>query len=163
MKPGGGRGAFTPYLQIQRTVLQVKYMILTHFLSQTMSKLTCKLVLLNRWKVFGNRWNLIEVQKLQSRAARIVTNSSYDSSASALIKTLNWPTVADITKVEKACMVYKSINDLAPDYLSEIFTKNSACSRKNLRNTATDLQVPLMKPAMVNELSHIVVLVSGTT
>ena len=36
-------------------------------------------------------------------------------------------------------------HDLAPDYLSEIFTKNSACSRKNLRNTATDLQVPLMK------------------
>ena len=85
------------------------------------------------------------LQKLQNRAARIVTNSSYDSSASALIKTLNWPTVADMIKVETACMVYKSINDLAPDYLSEIFTKNSACSRKNLRNTATDLQVPLMK------------------
>ena len=42
-------------------------------------------------------------------------------------------------------MVYKSINDLPPDYLSEMFTKNSAYSRKNLRNTATDLQVPLMK------------------
>ena len=88
---------------------------------------------------------LQELQKLQNRAARIVTNSSYDSSASALIKTLNWPTVADMIKVETACMVYKSINDLAPDYLSEIFTKNSACRRKNLRNTATDLQVPLMK------------------
>ena len=74
-----------------------------------------------------------------------MTNSSYDSSASALIKTLNWPTVADMIKVETACMVYKSINDLAPDYLSEMFTKNSAYSRKNLRNTATDLQVPLMK------------------
>ena len=74
-----------------------------------------------------------------------MTNSRYDSSASALIKTLNWPTVADMIKVETACMVYKSINDLAPDYLSEIFTKNSACRRKNLRNTATDLQVPLMK------------------
>ena len=85
------------------------------------------------------------LQKLQNRAARIVTNSSYDSSASALIKTLNWPTVADMIKVETACMVYKSINDLAPDYLSEMFTKNSAYSRKNLRNTATDLQVPLMK------------------
>ena len=83
------------------------------------------------------------LQKLQNRAARIVTNSSYDSSASALIKTLNWPTVADMIKVETACMVYKSINDLAPDYLSEMFTKNSAYSRKNLRNTATDLQVPL--------------------
>ena len=85
------------------------------------------------------------LQKLQNRAARIVTNSSYDSSASALIQTLNWPTVADMIHVETACMVYKSINDLAPEYLSEIFTKNSARSRKNLRNTATDLQVPLMK------------------
>ena len=42
------------------------------------------------------------LQKLQNRAARIVTNSSYDSSASALIKTLNWPTVADMIKVETA-------------------------------------------------------------
>ena len=48
------------------------------------------------------------LQKLQNRAARIVTNSSYDSSsASALIKTLNWPTVADMIKAETACMVYK--------------------------------------------------------
>ena len=85
------------------------------------------------------------LQKLQNRAARIVTNGSYDSSASALIKTLNWSTVADMIEVETACMVYKSINDLAVDYLSEIFTKNSAWSRKNLRNTATDLQVPLIK------------------
>ena len=74
-----------------------------------------------------------------------MTDSSYDSSASALIKTLNWPTVADMVKVETACMFNKSINDLAPDYLSEMFTKNSACSRKNLRSTATDLQIPLMK------------------
>ena len=59
------------------------------------------------------------LQKLQIHAARIVTNSSYDSSASALIKTLNWPTVADMIRVETACMVDKSINDLAPDYLSE--------------------------------------------
>ena len=85
------------------------------------------------------------LQKLQNRAARIMTNSTYDSSASALIKSLNWPTVADMIKTETACMVYKSINDLAPDYLSEMFIKNSTCSRKNLRNTTTDLQVPLMK------------------
>ena len=32
-----------------------------------------------------------------------------------------------------------------PDYLSQIFTKKSACSRENLRNTATDLQIPLAK------------------
>ena len=85
------------------------------------------------------------LQKLQNRAARIMTNSSYESSANALIKFVNWPTVPYMIIVETACMVYKSINDLAPDYLSEIFTQNSASSRKNLRNTATDLNVPLMK------------------
>ena len=80
------------------------------------------------------------LQKLQNLAARIVTNSSYDSSASALTKILNWPTVADMIKVKTTSMVYKSINYLAPDYLSEIFTKNSSSSRKNLRNTKTDLK-----------------------
>ena len=95
--------------------------------------------------VFGVSSGCGGLQNLQNRAARIVTSSSYDSSVSALIKTLTWPSVADMIKVETACMVYKSINDLAPDYLSEIFTKNSACSKKNLRNTATDLRVPLLK------------------
>ena len=85
------------------------------------------------------------LQKLQNRAARIMTNNSYDSFASVLIKTLNWSTVADMIQLETACMVYKTINDLAPDYLSQSFTKNSACSRKNLRTTATDLQIPLAK------------------
>ena len=60
-------------------------------------------------------------------------------------------------------MVYESINDLALDYLSEVSTKTSACSRKNLRNTATDLQVPLMKRVMVSEVFYIMVLESGTT
>ena len=63
------------------------------------------------------------LQKLQNRAARIVTNSSYDSSASALIKTLNWPKVADMINVETTCMVYKSINDLAPDFCQKFLPK----------------------------------------
>ena len=88
-------------------------------------------------------------RQLQNHAARIVTNSSYDFSASALIKTLNWPTVSDMIQVETVCMVYKSINDLASDYLSDILTKNLACSRKNLKNTATDIKVPLMKTCNV--------------
>ena len=72
------------------------------------------------------------MQNIQNPAARIVTISSYDSSASALIKTLNWPTIVHMIKVETACMVYKSINGLALDYLSELFTKNSACTRKKI-------------------------------
>ena len=120
------------------------------YFQKTLS-LKCIVVLLNRISATAVQsggcggTGLQVLQKLQNRAARIVTNSSYDSSASALIKSLNWPTVADMIKTETACMVYKSINAVAPDYLSEMFVKNSTCSRKNLRNTATDLQVPLMR------------------
>ena len=54
-------------------------------------------------------------KKLQIRAARIVTNSSYDAPAANLIKELRWPTVHNnMIKQETATIVSKSINDLAP-------------------------------------------------
>ena len=39
-------------------------------------------------------------------------------------------------------MVYKSINGLAPQYMSNLFTRNSASSSRDLRNTQTDLRLP---------------------
>ena len=44
-------------------------------------------------------------------------------------------------------MVFKSLNDLAPQYLRNLFTKNSACSSRNLRNTETDLRLPKKRSA----------------
>ena len=85
------------------------------------------------------------LQKLQNRAARIVTSSAYDASAANLIQGLSWPTIADIIKAETSTMVFKSINGLAPEYLSEMFTKCSENSHMNLRNTESDRRVPLMR------------------
>ena len=39
-------------------------------------------------------------------------------------------------------MVFKSLNHLAPQYLCNLFTRNSACSSRNLRNIETDLRLP---------------------
>ena len=39
-------------------------------------------------------------------------------------------------------MVYKSINNLAPQYMSEMFTRNSLGAARQLRNTNTDLKLP---------------------
>ena len=44
-------------------------------------------------------------------------------------------------------MVYKSLNGLAPTYLSNIFSRNSTRGTVYLRNSETDLQVPLFKTA----------------
>ena len=39
-------------------------------------------------------------------------------------------------------MVYKSVNRLAPQYLQDIFTRNSENPSYELRSTATDLHIP---------------------
>ena len=86
---------------------------------------------------------LLTTQKLQNRAARIVTNRSSDVPADALIQKLNWPTIAEIIKRETATMVYKSLNSLVPAYLSNIFSRNSTRDTVYLRNSETDLRMPL--------------------
>ena len=89
-------------------------------------------------------FRLVKLQKLQNRAARIITNSSYDAPAEALITELKWPTVRDMIRCETATTVYKSVNSLAPDYLSQLFVRNSDRNIINLRNAETDLLVPFI-------------------
>ena len=63
------------------------------------------------------------LQKLQSRVARIATNSSYDAPAAILIEELKWPTVHDMIKQEWATIVFKSISGLVPTSLYPIHEK----------------------------------------
>ena len=65
------------------------------------------------------------LQKLQNRAARIVTNSSYDAPAANLIEELKWPTVYDMIKQEKATIVFRGANP--------IFFRGSVRSRDRVR------------------------------
>ena len=87
----------------------------------------------------------LTLQKLQRRAARIVTNSSYDAPTDALIQRLNWPDIAEIIIRETATIVYKSLYGLVPTYLSDIFLKNSSRGTVKLRNSEYDLRIPLVK------------------
>ena len=83
-----------------------------------------------------------QLQKLQNRAARIVTNSSFDTPSRPLIEVLGWKTIEQLTSIESETMVFKSLNELAPQYLCGLFTKNSQCSTRTLRNTGTDVRLP---------------------
>ena len=86
------------------------------------------------------------LQKLQNRAARIVTGSSYDAPSVPLRKELGWLSVKEMIIVkETSTMMYKSLNDLAPQYLSDLFVRLSDFHTRELRNTKNDLAVPLMR------------------
>ena len=82
------------------------------------------------------------LQKLQNRAARIVTNSSFDTPSNQLIEKLGWKTINELIDIESKTMVFKTLNELAPPYLCSLFRKNSQSTSYRLRNTSTDLRLP---------------------
>ena len=83
-----------------------------------------------------------QLQKLQNRAAKIVTGSNYDAPNKPLIETLGWKTIEQLIQNETQIMAFKSVNGLAPQYLSDLFVANSNISLYNPRRTATDLMLP---------------------
>ena len=75
--------------------------------------------------VWGNFWIILknQLQKVQNRAARVLTFSDYDEVAGYLFELLGWKNLArqHETEIEKATMVYKSLHRLAPEYLCSRF------------------------------------------
>ena len=72
-----------------------------------------------------------KLQKLQNRAARVLTFSDYDEGAGYLFELLGWKNLARRHEIEKATMVYQSLHGLASEYL---------CSRFSTRETAYNLR-----------------------
>ena len=97
--------------------------------------------------VWGNvgETSLTKLQKLQNRAARIVTGSRYDQSALPLIRALGWPTVREILDLETLKMVFKSLNSDAPSYMSDMLTRVSETTSRALRNSNINLRTPMLR------------------
>ena len=85
------------------------------------------------------------LQKIQNRAARIVTSSPHDASVAPIIQNLGWSTISNLVRKETATLTYKSLNSLAPDYLRKLFAKYSDDRERFLRSSETDLKIPLLK------------------
>ena len=69
---------------------------------------------------------------MQNRAARILTSSPYDADAGyllLLLQQLGWKDLIAPRQIQEALMVFKALNDLAPDYV--------------VRDSTNKLNVPL--------------------
>ena len=98
--------------------------------------------------------DLNELQKLQNRAARIVMSSRYDAPSKPLLQKHEWKTIVELIANETKMMVFKSLNDFGPQYMHNMCTKNSQLSERNLRNTTTDLRLPLRHSTAGRKASH---------
>ena len=82
-----------------------------------------------------------KLQQLQNRAARVLTFSSYDTSADPLIRQLGWNKLDNQRKFHKAVMVHNALHGLSPDYLCSMFTDRSSITSYSLRDTEGKLAI----------------------
>ena len=83
-----------------------------------------------------------KLQKLQNRAARVITKSSFHTSSNLLLAMLiKWEKLSLRRKKQKALIMYKTLNELAPEYLQCLFTQRHV-NDYNLRNLEVKLSLP---------------------
>lgn len=69
----------------------------------------------------ASKTDLDRLQKLQTRAARILTGSNYRRSRQEMFQSLRWLSLKNRRMLHKSVMMYKCLNGLAPAYLCDLF------------------------------------------
>ena len=76
---------------------------------------------------------------------RVLSPPSKRAEAKPHIKSTSNRVLKEMIVKETSTMMYKSLNDLAPTYLSDLFVRLSDFHILELRNTKSNLAVPLMR------------------
>ena len=66
-----------------------------------------------------------KLQKLQNRAARVITSSNYDVDIDSLFHKLNWKDLKSQRQIQNALMVFISLTGLVPEYRTSKFIKRN--------------------------------------
>ena len=75
----------------------------------------------------------------------MIMNSAYEASAAPLIQSLGWPAIPNLIQKETATLMYKSLNEFAPECVQNLFTRCSDSNGRVFRSTDIDLKLPLLK------------------
>ena len=87
-----------------------------------------------------------KLQKIQNRAGRVITGSSYDITSVDVLDNLKWKNLQARCSLIKATLMYKIFNDQSAPHLRASFTKlNDTNINYNLRNLETDLALAKLK------------------
>ena len=63
----------------------------------------------------------LKIHKRQRRAARVILDSPPDASSQPLCEELGWLTLFERVEYNKSILLYKSVNNLSPSYISNFF------------------------------------------
>ena len=82
------------------------------------------------------------LQKLQNRAARVITGASYSKHSADIRHDLGWLSLSEIRQHHIALMMFKVDRGLCPSYLSAMFDVNTSRFSYDLRSSGMNLIVP---------------------
>ena len=83
----------------------------------------------------------LKLQKLQNRAARIITGSSYLKRSSDVLHELQWMNLEVMRQRQKKILMFKILNSMAPTYLSEMFSYNIPLHNYGLCSSKMNLEL----------------------
>ena len=93
------------------------------------------------WDSIGE--TLVEsLQKLQNRAACVITGDSYSKYSADIRYELRWLSLSEMRQHHMALMMFKVNYGLCPSYLSDIFDVNTSRLSYDLRSSGMNLIVP---------------------
>jgi len=89
-----------------------------------------------------DKGNLDKLQKLQNVAMRIILSVPFRTHVKDMLKALKFMDVRDRITYSTGCMVYKTLNSLAPKYLNSIQQVSSVHTIGTRANTSGDAFIP---------------------
>lgn len=100
--------------------------------------------------------NIERICKLQKRAARIILRADYNTPSVDMFRELGWQSISQRINYNKAVFTYKALNNLTPDYISNMLTPVSETHNRTLRSSVNGtLAVPRSRSSVFDRsFSH---------
>lgn len=93
--------------------------------------------------------NIDRITKLQKRAARIILRADYTTPSAAMFHELGWLPVNKRLKYNKAVFTYKAVNNLSPQYITDLLKPMSETHSRTLRSSVNGaLAVPRSRSSL---------------
>ena len=87
--------------------------------------------------------NIERLAKLQKRAARVILHADFNTPLLQMFETLNWLPIHKRLKYNKAVFTYKALNNLSPQYITDLLKPVSETHNRTLRSSVNGaLAVP---------------------
>ena len=96
-----------------------------------------------------SKLNIERLSKLQKRAAREILKADFDTPSSEMFNKLGWSTAAKRHNYNKAVLTFKVLNDLTPEYISNLLKPTFKTHNRNLWSaTNGSLSVPRSRTSL---------------